>query len=230
MIDPEPHFRHGIGQRYKIVRSGTRAPISRYKWGLIWVRDGKRCVFCGSDGPLHLDHVIPWSAGGSDEASNLRVLCKPCNENRSNRKTIGDDNRCLPVVPSCFECRLQCGNPGIVESEDGYRGPDRSDWVPAYCAHCERTRVEPHDPADFEAFERLAVPLVTEERYRTFVRMDLWRRAVGALWLPDVLLETQPQPAAPEVVSAGIAACNEALDRARRDKEARSAGGDDVSL
>ncbi|MFZ4434739.1 MAG: HNH endonuclease, partial [Microthrixaceae bacterium] len=45
-------------------------------------RDGGRCVRCG-DGPptveLHVDHVYPWSKGGTNELSNLQLLCQRCN-------------------------------------------------------------------------------------------------------------------------------------------------------
>lgn len=43
-------------------------------------RDGHACVYCGAtDVPLHLDHVVPSSRGGSDDPSNLVAACRPCN-------------------------------------------------------------------------------------------------------------------------------------------------------
>ena len=43
-------------------------------------RDGNRCVYCGAcHGPMHLDHVVPRSGGGPDDASNLVVSCAHCN-------------------------------------------------------------------------------------------------------------------------------------------------------
>jgi hypothetical protein len=45
-------------------------------------RDGGRCVRCG-DGPpaveLHVDHKYPWSKGGTNQLSNLQLLCQRCN-------------------------------------------------------------------------------------------------------------------------------------------------------
>lgn len=45
----------------------------------VYERDGHRCVQCGADSPLSLDHIWPWSLGGSDEFGNLQTLCISCN-------------------------------------------------------------------------------------------------------------------------------------------------------
>ena len=77
--EPKPHFGRGVSasQRAKIL-----------------LRNGYTCQVCGAtagdDHPLdesrkvrlHVDHIVPFSKGGSDEDSNLRVLCSACNEGR----------------------------------------------------------------------------------------------------------------------------------------------------
>ncbi|WP_311210900.1 MULTISPECIES: HNH endonuclease [unclassified Aeromicrobium] len=43
-------------------------------------RDGHRCVACGSEDDLTVDHIIPIIKGGEPtDESNLRTLCRPCN-------------------------------------------------------------------------------------------------------------------------------------------------------
>lgn len=37
------------------------------------------CAFCGSKEKLSIDHIIPISAGGKNELSNVQILCLTCN-------------------------------------------------------------------------------------------------------------------------------------------------------
>lgn len=52
-------------------------------------REGNQCAHCGRQGDvrsLQIDHVIPWSKGGSDEEWNLQALCPTCNSKKGNRR------------------------------------------------------------------------------------------------------------------------------------------------
>ncbi len=42
-------------------------------------RDGYRCVNCGAEEGLHIDHCVPVVIGGSNDLENLQFLCQPCN-------------------------------------------------------------------------------------------------------------------------------------------------------
>lgn len=48
-------------------------------------RDGSRCVVCGDDGVLHIDHIYPVSRGGKTAAYNLQTLCQRCNLDKGGR-------------------------------------------------------------------------------------------------------------------------------------------------
>jgi 5-methylcytosine-specific restriction endonuclease McrA len=66
-------------------------------------RAHRRCEYCHADERWQfvrftIDHVLPQSAGGSDEADNLALACRNCNERRGNRLE-GRDPATGEVVP-----------------------------------------------------------------------------------------------------------------------------------
>lgn len=38
-----------------------------------------KCVFCGSNENLQVDHIIPLSRNGKHDEDNMQILCKMCN-------------------------------------------------------------------------------------------------------------------------------------------------------
>lgn len=46
----------------------------------VWKRANGACEKCGSEFGLEIDHVVPLAKGGSNDFSNLRLLCKSCNQ------------------------------------------------------------------------------------------------------------------------------------------------------
>jgi hypothetical protein len=59
----------------------------------VFARDGEQCTFvdptgnrCPARALLELDHVQPWSLGGSNDASNLRVTCRAHNNFSAEQK------------------------------------------------------------------------------------------------------------------------------------------------
>lgn len=120
-------------QRFPIERTGPRTPIEPIVRLLVLKRDKYRCDWClGWDAPgqpFHLDHIVPWSAGGTDESSNLRLLCPTCNEQRSNYRTDADYARRLPCTPMC----TPCGDP---DADQSYYEPHEIHR--AFCGSCNR--------------------------------------------------------------------------------------------
>lgn len=109
--DPTDWFEESV--RAPIRRTGERPPISPMLRRLVYRRDRWTCQSCGAysqakeenrrSGALHLDHIVPWSAGGIDRSDNLRTLCGPCNIKRSNFVS-SSDKPAMPIVKICTPC------------------------------------------------------------------------------------------------------------------------------
>lgn len=62
----------------------------------VWRRDQGRCVQCGSQDRLEIDHIVPFSRGGSNTERNLQLLCERCN--RSKGATISRVRRTRSTI------------------------------------------------------------------------------------------------------------------------------------
>jgi len=158
------------GERHPVVRTGARDQIPYHVRSAVWFRDRGKCELCGDRDfagrgiAWHLDHITPWSAGGSDRTTNLRVLCEPHNMERSNyhdpteRERRGATWWCI----NCFAAPWEryglpdCPRHGtskrcrVVRGVEWALGQGLDDWhqreaidadnstlTVAYCAHCD---------------------------------------------------------------------------------------------
>lgn len=64
----------------------------------IFKRDEFKCLYCGSENNLTIDHVMPSSRGGRNSWENLATCCKDCNGKKGN-KTPEEANMQLSVIP-----------------------------------------------------------------------------------------------------------------------------------
>ena len=117
-----------------------------------------------------IDHVVPRSAEGSDEAENLALACRNCNERRSDR----------------------CEAP---DPESGHKAPlfnPRADhWNDHFAWDATRTRVVGLTPAG-----RATVSLLdfNDERHGGHIR-----RARSGRWLPSACRRFGPRGITPDV-------------------------------
>jgi hypothetical protein len=115
--------------RYELVRTGRRFPLEPYLSRAVFERDKcQKCPLCGMfmerGESVEVDHVVPWSAGGENVTSNLRLTHKECNQKRSNFYHPSDAKPIMPVTPKCQACL------GVLFTDD-------DDPVLAYCLTCE---------------------------------------------------------------------------------------------
>ncbi len=87
-------------------------------------RAASRCEYCHADERWQfirftLDHVVPQSADGGDDAENLALACRNCNERRGNR-TEAVDFATQVIVP-LFHPRRDEWSQHFAWSPDGLR-------------------------------------------------------------------------------------------------------------
>jgi len=51
----------------------------------IFLRDNYTCQYCGKNGNLTIDHVVPRSRGGDDAWENVVACCVRCNNRKGDR-------------------------------------------------------------------------------------------------------------------------------------------------
>ena len=64
----------------KVDPPARRATLSERRRFLVFQRDSYTCRICKASGvKLEVDHIKPYSQGGSNDMDNLQTLCRPCN-------------------------------------------------------------------------------------------------------------------------------------------------------
>lgn len=71
---------------------GVAGCIDYDEWIALCLSFGFRCVACGLQRPLCVDHVQPISAGGMNMIDNVQPLCQACNSSKGTRSTDYRDN------------------------------------------------------------------------------------------------------------------------------------------
>lgn len=70
------------------LRSGSMSMSSMFDDEKLKLRSGHRCSYCGGEGSLALDHLIPRQAGGLDTGDNLLQACRACNSSKGSKDVL----------------------------------------------------------------------------------------------------------------------------------------------
>lgn len=74
-----------LQNKQRFQRFQARPAIPDVVRQYVYDRDGHKCLHCGATETLSLDHIHPYSLGGSDDPGNLQTLCRPCNSSKGAR-------------------------------------------------------------------------------------------------------------------------------------------------
>lgn len=68
-------------RRARISENG--GAFTSEEWDILCARYDHRCLCCGAQKRLTIDHVVPISKGGGNDISNIQPLCLSCNARKS---------------------------------------------------------------------------------------------------------------------------------------------------
>lgn len=81
-IDGLTAVQHILG----IGRVENRPPLSKADREYVLEAFKGQCAYCGgNEGPFEIDHVVPYSRGGSHSRENFALACVPCNRSKGAR-------------------------------------------------------------------------------------------------------------------------------------------------
>jgi 5-methylcytosine-specific restriction endonuclease McrA len=81
MVDPKFRLYHRSKARERKARErgSTTLMLSPDQLWRRWVQFNHCCAYCGTNGDLHMEHVIPISKGGEHHLGNIVPACQRCN-------------------------------------------------------------------------------------------------------------------------------------------------------
>jgi 5-methylcytosine-specific restriction endonuclease McrA len=91
------HRRHENARRRARVL-GAIGTYSIAEWRALLKKYAYRCLCCGYEGILTVDHIIPLALGGSNSIDNIQPLCFNCNARKG--ATIVDYRPTKPILVS----------------------------------------------------------------------------------------------------------------------------------
>jgi 5-methylcytosine-specific restriction endonuclease McrA len=91
----QPRFR--VPEKRAVYRQNRRSResgrVTHAEWAEILARWDHRCAYCGVDGPLTMDHVVPLAGGGRHAADNLVPACASCNSMKHTKAWVPGESR-----------------------------------------------------------------------------------------------------------------------------------------
>jgi 5-methylcytosine-specific restriction endonuclease McrA len=81
----DPEFKAGIRNyfaRRRALKRSSDGSFTTVQWEMLCDLCDNRCLACGGMVKLEVDHIVPISASGSNDLTNLQPLCRSCNASK----------------------------------------------------------------------------------------------------------------------------------------------------
>lgn len=85
--DKAREYRRAGDRRRRALENDSPGSFTEEEWESLCEQYDNRCVSCGKRKPLHQDHVVPLSKGGTNYIDNIQPLCKSCNSKKGTKDT-----------------------------------------------------------------------------------------------------------------------------------------------
>ena len=89
---------NNLKRKCKKIKVKNKTPVPKWTRRDVFKRDNFRCLACGTDENLTLDHIIPRSKGGSNKIDNLQTLCQNCNLAKEDNAVDYRENNIEPLI------------------------------------------------------------------------------------------------------------------------------------
>lgn len=87
-LDRFRQLRQDAKRRHRARKIGNGGSHTQAQWEELVKQSGGKCVCCLQEKRLTRDHIIPLTAGGTDDISNIQPLCQSCNSVKRNRNAM----------------------------------------------------------------------------------------------------------------------------------------------
>lgn len=159
----------------------------------VWARDGGVCCCCGSAENIEYDHKIPVSKGGSGEADNIQLLCRPCNRRKraaAQVERIAPSKAEVPVSRRSLEKEGERELEGEAETRavaDATRPRAANRFEEFWKAYPRRDGANPRSPAEkkFKALIKTGVdPQMLIDAVVKLAAEEVARGNIGTRFIP----------------------------------------------
>ena len=78
-------IRSDATKRRTVRKNAVVSDLTEKEWGRTLALFGGRCAYCGADGKITRDHIIPLIKGGGYTATNIIPCCTSCNSRKHDK-------------------------------------------------------------------------------------------------------------------------------------------------